>query len=299
VQAGHREAGARAALKNGNDPGRQSTMPETDDKTDHEVPVETIEASCPRCGHFASYAKAAALTCKSCQKGFWRPLEVPKHEPTTSPWPAESDTLPREGEEQRRRRLKSMLATVAAWLFVPMALLFIWLIARIVTASEKRQFDAMTPAGQHLARAREALAEGAFEEGLREIHAIPSSGPEAVSAKEVEDRLNAALQSARRAAEARAEQERVETLKNDQIHTVEVQLRELGYDLRISGSGKPDEVTISSNDFSDTDHRVRFLAYIRSQRGPGHKLCLLGVKQARLGQGFLQSGDSYSLECWK
>jgi hypothetical protein len=198
-----------------------------------------------------------------------------------------------------RRGLKLRLARVAAGLAIPVALSFVWLIARSVTASEKRQFDALTPAGQHLAKAKDTLAEGAFEEGLREIKAIPASTPEAASAKEVEDRLNAGLQ----AAVARAAQKRAEVLKNEQIHSIEVQLRELGYKLSVSASNKSGEIAISLDDFSDTDHRVRFLAFIRSQKGPAQNLCWLGISEIRLtGQGFLgsfRSGDAYSLECWR
>ena len=45
-------------------------------------------------------------------------------------------------------------------------------------------------------------------------------------------------------------------------------LRNLGYDLTVAQSDKPGELTITSKDFDDTDHRVRFLSLLRSRNSP-------------------------------
>jgi hypothetical protein len=205
-----------------------------------------------------------------------------------------------------RRTENPERSRVSTWIsLAPLAALVLIFIVGLFAAmtSIVRDAQRMTAAGQHLTRATEALARGAIDEGLIEIHAIPASAPEAASAKEIENRLNAARDEARQTAEMRAEQERIAAWRIAQIHGVEVKLRELGYDLRVSAPGNANEVVISSGDFSDTDHRVRFLAYIRSQRGPGRSLCSLGINQVRLsGHRFLASfgsGDAYSLDCWK
>ena len=80
-------------------------------------------------------------------------------------------------------------------------------------------------------------------------------------------------------------------------------LRNLGYDLTVAQSDKPGELTITSKDFDDTDHRVRFLSLLRSRNSPAAEVCLAGFQTVRLKTpgdlfGFFGFSQTYSLECF-
>jgi len=170
-------------------------------------------------------------------------------------------------------------------------------------------FTHMTTA-QHLFEAQRALqTSGDVELALRHIEAIPGNAPEAKEAKalrkiveqkmaaknaaagQAQNAANAAVQAHNAAVQARA-------LAVDQVSS---DLRNLGYQLTVETSTDvPTEVVITSADFDDTDHRVRFLSFIRGRKGPKASLCWNGFNDVRLRSSkipLLGFNERYSLDC--
>jgi hypothetical protein len=124
-------------------------------------------------------------------------------------------------------------------------------------AIDSYHFDHMTPA-EHLAAAKQAQNgdSNAVTDGLQHIAA-------SLAAKNFEPVL-----------QARAEQFRETALAARQIQAGQVaavndlgtSLKNLGYDVKVSKSDTAGEIAITSSEFSDTDHRVRFLAFVRKDR---------------------------------
>ena len=82
---------------------------------------------------------------------------------------------------------------------------------------------------------------------------------------------------------------------------LQADLKGLGYDLTVSRSDKAGEVAITSKEFDDTDHRVRFLAFMRGKSSPRFGVCYAGFNKLRLKSSsipFVGFDDSYSLECF-
>ena len=78
---------------------------------------------------------------------------------------------------------------------------------------------------------------------------------------------------------------------------LQANLKDLGYDVKVSASDLPGEVVITSEEFADTDHRVRFLAMMRGRKAP---LGTCGFTRVRLrSSGLPRVGfnESYSLDC--
>ncbi len=84
------------------------------------------------------------------------------------------------------------------------------------------------------------------------------------------------------------------------IKGLESELKNRGYDLTATESEAPDEIIITSSDFSDTDHRVRFLSTVRAKYSVNFSVCLNGYDKVRLRSSripFAGFDESYSLEC--
>jgi hypothetical protein len=129
-------------------------------------------------------------------------------------------------------------------------------------------FKRMT-VSQHLQAAREALSGMKVSDVERNLDSVPSS-PESV---ELRRQLRAAQdaeslaaterqqQEERRAANKRADDEQGTRLAD----WLQRDLTQTGYDVKVSWSGSPSMITISSKDFENTDSRVRFLAHLRGK----------------------------------
>lgn len=164
-------------------------------------------------------------------------------------------------------------------------------------AIDSYHFDHMTPA-EHLAAAKQAQNgdSKAVTEGLKHVGAIPLNARESLAAKDLEPVLR-----------ARAEQFRETALAAQQIRAGQVaavdglgtSLKNLGYDVKVSKSDTAGEITITSSEFSDTDHRVRFLAFVRKDRVI-EGVCLAGITTVRLreSQYPFSFNEAYSLECF-
>jgi hypothetical protein len=100
--------------------------------------------------------------------------------------------------------------------------------------------------------------------------------------------------SAQQQATQLAEEARKAALRN-----LQDSLKNLGYDLTVAQSDKADELIITSKDFGDTDHRVRFLSFLRAPNSPAAYVCVAGFQTVRLKDtGFLGLfSETYPLEC--
>jgi hypothetical protein len=131
----------------------------------------------------------------------------------------------------------------------------------------------MTPA-QHL-----EMAEGriSFDEAWKHLDAIPPNAPEAAKVPEVRERLKEGKLAYQHAVTARAN---ATAGRAAAVIELEKDLRNRGYDLKVSVSETPDEMIITSSDFTETDHRVQFLSATRSKHsGPP---CWAGFRTVRL-----------------
>lgn len=205
--------------------------------------------------------------------------------------------LPRALREFAKPISGSTLLIIGIFVF---ALAVIAAVAIFAVVQDQRDFNSMTPT-EHLQRAKGFLDAKLFDDGLKHIAAIPASAPEAVEATEIQHQLTTAKTAWKNDLDAKAEAKASDD-KARTAYTRDLQdeLRQLGYDLTVAQSDKPEEVVIASKDFEDTDHRVRFLAYIRGQnRRPG--LCSRGFGQVRIESGGIIGGfnEVYSLDCWR
>jgi hypothetical protein len=164
---------------------------------------------------------------------------------------------------------------------------------------------------QHLWEAQKTTPEiGDISLAMRHLSAIPPNAPEAREAKVV----RAALEQRRAVLDA-AEMRRQSALADKQSETktatdtrdqvvsdLGVELRNLGYDLKVNtNSDVPEEVVITSSEFDDTDHRVRFLSFMRGRNSPASRACVSGFSKIRLRSSqipFVGFDESYSLNCF-
>jgi hypothetical protein len=96
-------------------------------------------------------------------------------------------------------------------------------------------------------------------------------------------------------AQADAETARAAEARAAAIANLEKDLRNRGYDLTVKQSNTANEIAIASSDFSDTDHRVRFLSFIRGRNSPAVPACLAGFTTVRLSSFELFSLVSVSM----
>jgi hypothetical protein len=152
-------------------------------------------------------------------------------------------------------------------------------------------FNQMSPA-QHLEAAESGIR---FGEAMKHLDAIPPNAPEATKVPDARERLKAKEQSNTKEIAARI---RITNSEAAAVVELEKDLRNRGYDLKVSGSDTPDEVVITSSDFADTDHRVQFLSAMRSKySGPA---CWAGFRTVRLRSSSIPLvgfSESYSMEC--
>ena len=97
-----------------------------------------------------------------------------------------------------------------------------------------------------------------------------------------------------------AQQKGEEEAKSSRSLLVQQSLRDLGYDFEVSPSETAGEVVITAAEFDDTDHRVRFLAFLRNHKSPVRGLCFGGFTKVRLRSSripLVGFDESYSLEC--
>jgi hypothetical protein len=165
--------------------------------------------------------------------------------------------------------------------------------------ADTASFRKMTSAA-HLAEGKSELGTRVFGLALAHLEAIPANAPESVEAlkgiKYVRSEMEAEYllkMEVQRQREAQHEaQNDIRAMPTIVAQNLQAEIRNLGYSVDVSVSkDKPGELVITSSDFSDTDHRVRFLALLRRRSD------LQGMFQTvRLKAGFLDlSSDAYSL----
>jgi hypothetical protein len=202
-----------------------------------------------------------------------------------------------------RQALRNVLGFLAkGLLYPPSFILFALAIIFGVAAWDQHTFKAMTPA-QHLDAARAALGDKHFDDGLYQLSAIKPGAPESADAKELEGELTAAKEAAQRDQAAPQEAARIaERQREAVVQQLQARLSELGYAVTVAPSDKPGEIVITSKDLGDTDHRVRFLAFLRGRNSPATSACFAGFHTVRLSSGLLSPiwgfSEAYSLDCF-
>jgi hypothetical protein len=168
------------------------------------------------------------------------------------------------------------------------------------TAWDEHAFNSMTPA-QHVSEASGQREDDLVSIGvaLRHIRAIPANSAESRAAKELEARLrtrDAAIK------QANAGQKEAAVSRANAVSQLGSDLKNLGYDLAVERSGTQDEIVITSSEFSETDHRVRFLAFLRGKSAPTFGICWNGFSKIRLKSSkipYVGFDEGYSLDCSK
>jgi hypothetical protein len=166
---------------------------------------------------------------------------------------------------------------------------------------EQHEFNKMTPS-QHLATAKSQSKTDLTTIGLalQHIASIPENSSESAEAIKLKEELLAQETkiSDANAEKAKAEAERT-AARNSAVERFGANLKDLGYDLKVEIS-ETDEITITSSEFKDSDHRVRFLSFIRGKNAPTYGVCWQGFNKIRLKESkysLLGFDESYSLDC--
>jgi uncharacterized FlaG/YvyC family protein len=156
-----------------------------------------------------------------------------------------------------------------------------------------------------LEAAKLALKEKRFDDGLRHTKAIAAGTPEAIAVKTLTDEINtevANVLAERKSAEERSAQDRqLSEQRAAVVRDLQDKLRNLGYDLTVGESDKPEELIITSKDFDQTDQRVRFLSFLRGRTNPATDVCLLGFRVVNLRTSALPLvgfSEKYVLGCF-
>jgi hypothetical protein len=195
---------------------------------------------------------------------------------------------------------KSVLQNKRGWALLLGLVAFWLLVAESVREEENAKnqkaaaFAAMSP-GDHLVSARIDLRAHLYQSALSHLKEIPPNAPEAGDATLVEQEVRSAQQEE---AAARAVEAAAQAAWENAIRNVENNLKSLGYSVAVSHSNVRDELVMTSSDFGDTDHRVKFLSFLRSRRSPAFEACFVGYRKVRLKAGTPFGFDEvYSLEC--
>ncbi|MGH9664045.1 MAG: hypothetical protein ACRD9L_06455, partial [Bryobacteraceae bacterium] len=199
-------------------------------------------------------------------------------------------------EMAKAKRNPADVVFAVAWAVVVAVVAFGLLVGFIW---DRYAFNKMTPT-EHLAIAM-TKSQGnltSVRGALRHLAAIPANSREHSDAAKLRNQLEerestldevAAAQAREVAAHAWATVELAKNLKNR------------GYDLTVTQSNIPNEIVVTSSDFADTDHRVRFLSFMRGGDMPTLTACWAGFTAIRLKSSQFPFGfnESYSLECSK
>jgi hypothetical protein len=176
-------------------------------------------------------------------------------------------------------------------------------------AWDEHTFNAMS-AAQHLSEAKQCLrgSDADVDTGLRHLAAIPKQSVEVTEAKEIqaqlstrkgaiEAQLSARESDLRQAVEA---QKQVKEAQKAAVVQLRADLKNLGYNFTVAQSEFPEEVVITSGEFAETDHRVRFLSFLRRKNSPALAGCFAGLRSVRLKSSqYFGFDESYSLNCFE
>lgn len=186
---------------------------------------------------------------------------------------------------------------------------FTMVVAFVASMRDKWVFNHMTDA-QHLWEAKKSTPElGDVYLALRHLGAISPGSPEARESKGVEATVRqkeselSAAESERKAAQAKNAQAANDAreARAASVKQFESALKNIGYDLSVEASDDShSEVVITSQEFSETDRRIRFLSVLREKWTPAALVCLQGFSRVRLKSSKIPMvgfSESYTLDC--
>jgi hypothetical protein len=134
---------------------------------------------------------------------------------------------------------------------------------------------------------------------LRHTDAIPANSPESEAAKTLAVELRARDAAIRHMAVLKSQ---AVIARANAISQFGSDLKNLGYELTVEASEARNEIVITSTEFSETDHRVRFLSFLRGRTAPTFGICWNGFSEIRLRSSklpYVGFNESYSLDCDK
>ncbi len=171
-------------------------------------------------------------------------------------------------------------------------------------AWDSHAFNKMSPA-EHLLNAKSGLQETtsqAVEEAITHATAIPKGSAGYDEAQELVGKLQAVRDSITNSAAAQQkQQEQTKAARKGAVEQLQTDLKNLGYQLTVDESDAPDKIIITSADFDDTDHRVRFLSFVRGKNTPMTGTCWFGFRQIELRTSkipFVGFSETYALSCF-
>jgi hypothetical protein len=203
------------------------------------------------------------------------------------------------------------------WTLIGFGVLFGGIIALVLVIAfveelhDRWVFGHMT-GGQHLWEAKKSTPQLVdVSLALEHLSAVPPVSPEAAEAKVLEKALRrkqsemataeaqyAAEEGRRQAESARTAKEASEA-RAASVKQFETALKNVGYDLSAETSrDNQDEVVITSEEFNDTDRRIRFLSFLRKEWGPAGAVCWQGFSKVRLRSSkipLVGFNESYSI----
>jgi hypothetical protein len=149
----------------------------------------------------------------------------------------------------------------------------------------------------------------AVEEAITHATAIAKGSAEYDEAQELVGKLQAVRDSITNSIAAKQkeqeqqqrEQQQTKSARKGAVEQLQEDLKNLGYQLSVDESDVPDKIVITSSDFDDTDHRVRFLSFVRGKNTPMSGTCWFGFRQVELRTSkipFVGFSETYPLSCF-
>lgn len=166
-------------------------------------------------------------------------------------------------------------------------------------AWQEHKFNKMSPAA-HLAAAKAgSIQNGSDRQDMkRHLEAIPKNAQQAGQAIALREQIDDDESRAGQEYELRAQ---ANNARASAIVQLGKDLKDLGYELSVEASPDTwDEIIITSTELGDTDHRVRFLSFMRGRNAPTGGLCGAGLTKLRLKSSTLPLvgfNELYSLSC--
>ena len=154
---------------------------------------------------------------------------------------------------------------------------------------------------EHLRAARRALDEHSLHAARQHLNAAPAETP---GTARLTRKLEAELQAHRAALEQEAAAQLARQAKaesqREAVRQLEQNLRNLGFDLSVTQSPDPSEITIVAPGFDNSDKQHLFLTFLHGANSPIAPACAAGIQTVRLkGPGvFFGFSERYSLECY-
>ena len=157
-------------------------------------------------------------------------------------------------------------------------------------------------AAEHLQAARRALDGHALDAAQRHLSAAPAGTPgTARLTRELEAEFQAHRAVLQQEADAQLDLQAKVEARAAAVRQLEQNLRNMGFDVTVSQSPDPSEITIAARGFDDPNRRDWFLMFLHGPNSPVAAACAAGTQSVRFkGPGvFFGFSESFSLDCYR